>query len=195
MNSFNKFIKILAMALILLITLTGYVTGSDLVPASLTEPDPSPPVRAQQASHQDSSAKKIALSGAAQLFKDTRIGKNLNQYRQRLIRNVRFEYRKTLEHKVSASGKNIPNTERGEKESLRSVSFSGELDPNLSPVFEFNSRLNIVDFSSALHLVDHEVECDISSRPVNDFLGGRAAIGFSTDGEKTEALIRFKFDL
>ncbi|WP_321416406.1 hypothetical protein [uncultured Desulfobacter sp.] len=194
MNSF-KSIKILAMALILLITLTGYVTGSDIVPASLTEPDSSPPIREQQALHQDSSAKKIALSGAAQLFKDTRIGKNLNQYRQRLIRNVRFEYRKTLKHKVSASEKNIPNTEHGEKESLKSVSFSGELDPNLSPVFEVNSRLNIIDFSSALHLVDHEVECDISSRPVNDFLGGRAAIGFSTDGKKTEALIRFKFDL
>ena len=194
MNSFNKSIKILAMALILLITPTGYVTGSDLVPASLTEPDPPPPVRAQTY-QQGSSAKKIALSGAAHLFKDTRIGKNLNQYRQRLIRNFRFEYRKTLNHKVSVPEKNIPNTEHGGKESLKSVSFSGELDPNLSPVFEFNSQLNVVDFSSALHLVDHEVECDISSRPVNDFLGGRAAIGFSTDGEKTEALIRFKFDL
>ena len=40
------------------------------------------------------SKKKIALSGVAQLFKETRVGKNLNQYRQRLIRNFRFEYSK-----------------------------------------------------------------------------------------------------
>lgn len=194
MNSFNKTFIILAMALVFLITLTGYVTGSDPVPSSITESDSPYQVR-EQSSQQNSSAKKIALSGVAQLFKDTRIGKNLDQYRNRLIRNVRFEYRKTFGNKPSVLEKNIPQADNGEKESLKSLSFSGKLDHDLSPVVEFNSRLNIIDFSSAVHLIDREVELDISSRPVNDFLGGRAAIGFSSDGERTEALIRFKFDL
>jgi|GEM_PF-3338631 len=193
MNSLNEIFKILAMALILLITLTGYSTGADPISSSWSASDPTPLARGQTV-QQNSSAKKIALSSAAQLFKDTRIGKNLNQYRQRLIRNFRFEYRKTLNNSGSDLGKTIPQTE-SKKESLQSISFSGELDHNLSPVLEFNSRLNIIDFSSTLHLIDHEVECDISSRSMNDFLGGRAAIGFSSDGEKTEALIRFKFDL
>jgi len=195
MNSLNKIFKILAMALMLLITLTGYSTGTDPIPFSWSEPDPTPLARGQTV-QQNSSAKKIALSGAAQLFKDTRIGKNLNQYRRRLIRNFRFEYRKTI-NSDSALDETIPQKEsgEGEKKSLKSVSFSGELDHNLSPVLEFNSRLNIIDFSSTFHLMDHEVECDISSRPVNDFFGGRAAIGFCSDGEKTEALIRLKFDL
>ena len=194
MNSLNKIFKILAMALMLLITLTGYSIGEDPTLSSWTEPDP-PPLARGQTFQQNSSAKKIALSGAAQLFKDTRIGKNLNQYRQRLIRNFRFEYRKIINNSGSALIKPIPQTEHGEKESLKSVSFSGELDHNLSPVLEFNSRLNIIDFSSTFHLIDHEVECDISSRSMNNFIGGRAAIGFYSDGEKTEALIRFKFDL
>lgn len=193
MNSLNNIFKILAMALILLITLTGYSTGADPIPSSWPVPDPTPLARGQT-SEQKSSAKKIALSGAAQLFKETRIGKNLNQYRKRLIRNFRFEYTKTIRNSGSALDKTIPQTENGEKESFKTVSFSGELDHNLSPVLEFNSRLNIIDFSSTFHLMDHEVECDISSRPVNDFLGGRAAMGFCSDGEKTEALIRFKFD-
>ena len=194
MNSFNKLFKILALALILLITLTGYSTRADPIPSSWSAPDHTPLARGQTV-QQNSSAKKIALSGAAQLFKDTRIGKNLNQYRQRLIRNFRFEYRKTINNSGSVLGKTIPQTENSKKESLESISFSGEFDQNMSPVLEFNSRLNIIDFSSTLHLIDHEVECDISSRSMNDFLGGRAAIGFSSDGEKTEALIRFKFDL
>ena len=110
-----------------------------------------------------------------------------------MIRKFRFEYRKTIN---SASAlKSSPQAENGESDALKSVSFSGELDHNLSPVLEFNSRLNIIDFSSTFHLIDHEVECDISSRSMNYFLGGRAAIGFCSDGEKTEALIRFKFDL
>ena len=186
------------MVFILSIALTGYATGTDPILSSWSEPDPTPLARGQTA-QQDSSAKKIALSGAAHLLKDTRIGKSLNQYRQRLIRNVRFEYRKTIgATSPDTNNKPIPQIaqkKNDKKEALKSVSFSGELDSNLSPVVEFNSRLNIVDFSSSFNLMDHEVECDISSRPVNEFLGGRAAIGFSSDGEKTEALIRFKFDL
>ncbi len=185
------------MVFILLISLDGYAIGTDPPPPSWSEPDPSPPASGQTA-QQDSSAKKIVLSGAAQLFKDTRIGKNLNEYRRHLIRNVRFEYRKTIGSKAPDASKTaprIPLKENDEKESVKTVSFSGELDSNLSPVIQFNSRLNIVDFSSSFDLIDHEVECDISSRPVNTFLGGRAAIGFSSDGEKTEALIRLKFDL
>ena len=181
------------MVFILLMSLNVYATWADPLPSSWSEPDPTPLARGQTP-QENSSAKKIAMSGAAHLLKDTRIGKNLNQYRQRLIRNFRFEYRKTLNNSGSDLGKTIPQTE-SKKESLQSISFSGELDHNLSPVLEFNSRLNIIDFSSTLHLIDHEVECDISSRSMNDFLGGRAAIGFSSDGEKTEALIRFKFDL
>ena len=182
------------MALVFLITLTGNATGSGPVSSPLNELD-SPHHAREQPAQQTSSAKKIALSGAAQLFKDTRIGKNLNQYRKRLIRNVRFEYRKTIDNEPSVLEKNIPRADKGGKESLKSLSFSGKLDHDLSPVFEFNSRLNIIDVSSAVHLIDREVELDILSRPVNDFLGGRAAIGLSSDGEKTEALIRFKFDL
>lgn len=193
MNSLDKIVKTLAMAFILLIILIGYSTGADPIPPSWSVPDP-PPLARGQTVQDSSSAKKIALSEAAQLFKDTRIGKNLNRYRQRLIRNFRFEYSKTINNSGSALDKTILQTENDEKESLKTVSFSGELDHNLSPVLKFNSRLQIIDFSSAVHLIDHEVECDISSRPVNDFLGGRAAIGFSSDGEKTDALIRFKFD-
>nr|WP_319491408.1 hypothetical protein [uncultured Desulfobacter sp.] len=197
MNSLNKNFKILAMVFILSIALNGYATGTDPIPSSWSEPDQIPLARGQTA-QQDSSAKKIALSGAAHLLKDTRIGKNLNQYRRHLIRNVRFEYRKTIGSNSPDVSKPIPQIaqrKNDKKESLKSVSFSGELGPNLSPVVEFNSRLNIVYFSSAFDLIDHEVECDISSRPVNEFLGGKAAIGFSSDGEKTEALIRLKFDL
>ena len=121
----------------------------------------------------------------------------MNQYRQHLIRNFRFEYRKTTNNSGFALIKTIPQTEKGEKETLKSVSLSGELDHNLSAVLEFNSRLNIIDFSSTFHPIDHEVGCDISSRSMNAFLvlGGWAAIGFCSDGEKIEALIWFKFDL
>lgn len=181
------------MVLILLITLAVSSTGTDPIPVSWSEPDPAPLARGQTV-QQNASAKKIALSGAAQLFKETPIGKNLNQYRRRLIRNFRFEYRKTLNQNDPALVKPTPQAENDAKESLRSISFSGELNHNLSPVFEFNSRLNIIDFSSTFRLMDQEMECDISSRPVNDFLGGQAAIGFSSDGEKAEALIRLKFD-
>ena len=194
MNSLDKIFKTLAMAFILLITLAGYSTGADPIPPSWSAPAPKPLARGQTF-QQNSSARKIALSGAARLFKDTRIGKNLNQYRQRLVRNFRFEYSRTINNSGFALDKTIPQTENGEKESLKSVSFSGELDHNMSPVLKFNSRLNILDFSSTLHLIAHEVECDISSRPVNDFFGGQAAIGFSSDGKKTDALIRLKFDL
>ena len=185
------------MVFIFLISLAGYAIGTDPLPPSWSEADRSSPASGQTA-QQDSSAGKIVLSGAAQLFKDTRIGKNLNEHRRRLIRNVRFEYRKTIGAKPPDAGSTIPripSNKNDEKESVKSVSFSGELDSNLSPVIEFKSRLNIVDFSSSVDLMDHEVECDISSRPVNAFLGGRAAIGFRSDGEKTEALIRLKFDL
>lgn len=185
------------MVFVLLISLTGYAAGTDPLPSSWSEPDPTPLARGQTA-QQDSSARKIVLSGAAQLFKDTRIGKNLNEYRRHLIRNVRFEYRKTIGAEPTNDADTIPRVapnKNDKKESVKSVSFSGELDSNLSPVIEFKSRLNIVDFSSSFDLMGHEVECDISSRPVNAFLGGRAAIGFSSDGKKTEALIRLKFDL
>lgn len=197
MNSLNKKLKILAMVYVILIPLSGSAIGTDSFPSSWSGPDPIPVARGQTA-QDDSSARKIVLSGAAQLFKDTQIGKNLNEYRRHLIRNVRFEYRKTLGSKTSGASKTIPRiplNKNDEKESIKSVSFSGELDSNLSPVIEFKSRLNIVDFSSSFDLMGHEVECDISSRPVNAFLGGRAAVGFSSDGEKTEALIRLKFDL
>jgi len=197
MNSLNKNLKILAMVFILLMSLNVYATWADPLPSSWSEPDPTPLARGQTP-QENSSAKKIAMSGAAHLLKDTRIGKNLNQYRQRLIRNVRFEYRKTIGPDSPDAGQPIPQISQKKtdtKESLKSVSFSGELDSNLSPVIEFNSRLKVIDFSSSFDLMDHEVECDISSRPVNKFLGGRAAIGFSSDGEKTEALIRLKFDL
>ena len=194
MNSLDNIFKTLVMAFILLITLTGYSTGADPISPSWSAPAPKPLARGQTF-QQKSSAKKIALSGAAQLFKDTRIGKNLNQYRQRMLRNFRFEYSRTINNSGSALNKTTPQPENGEKGSLKTVSFSGQLDHNMSPVLKFNSRLNILDFSSTLHLIAHEVECDISSRHVNDFFGGRAAIGFSSDGEKTDALIRLKFDL
>jgi hypothetical protein len=196
MDSLNKNLKSLAMVFIFLITSTGYAIWAEPLSSLWPEPDPTPLARGQT-SQDNSSAKKIALTGAAQLFKDTRIGKNLNQYRRRLIRKVRFEYRKTINSSsaVDKTIPQIPQAKNDKKESLKSVSFSGELKPNLSPVVEFNSRLNIVDFSSSFDLGGHEMECDISSRPVNEFLGGRAAIGFSSDGEKTEALIRLKFDL
>lgn len=195
MNSLNKIFKILVMALILLISQIGYSTGTDPIPSSWPALDPTPLARGQTSeSEKKSSAEKIALSGAAQLFKDTKIVKNLDQYRKRLIRNFRFEYSKTFSNSSSALGETIPQTKNAEKKPFKTVSFSGELDHNLSPVLEFKSRLNIIDVSSTFHFIDHEVECDISSRPVNDFLGGRAAMGFSSDGESTEALIRFKFD-
>ena len=161
MNSLDKIFKILVMALIFLISQTGYSTGTDPIPSSWPALEPTPLARGQT-SEQNSSAKKIALSGAAQLFKDTRIVKNLDQYRKRLIRNFRFEYRKTIGNSGSVD-ETIPQTENAEKKSLKTISFSGELDNNLSPVLEFNSRLNIIDVSSTFHLIDHEVECDIST--------------------------------
>nr|WP_320015037.1 hypothetical protein [uncultured Desulfobacter sp.] len=196
MNSLNKILNILVMVLILLISQTGYLTGTDPIPSSWPALDPTPLARGQQTSEngKNSSAEKIALSGAAQLFKHAKIVKNLDQYRKRLIRNFRFEYSKTFSNSGSALDETVPQTENAEKKLLKIVSFSGELDHNLSPVLEFNSRLNIIDVSSTFHLIYHEVECDISSRPVNDFLGGRAAMGFCSDGETTEALIRFRFD-
>lgn len=183
------------MALILLITLAGLSSGADPLPSSWSGPDPAS-VAKGQTHEQHSKAKKIALTGAAQLFKETPIGKNLDQYRKRLVRNIRFEYTKVIDDDSSDLGKTIAiaQTENGKKESLKTVSFSGELDHNLSPVFEFNSRLDIIDFSSSLHLMDHEVACDISSPPMNDALGGRAAIGFRSDGDSHQAVIRLKFD-
>lgn len=193
MNSLDTIFKILAMALVLLISLAGYSTGADPIPSSWSEPDPVPVAKGQTL-EQNSKAKRIALSGAAQLFKKTPIGKNLNQYRKRLVRNVRFEYTKVIDNGGSDLGKTIAQTKNGEKESLKTVSFSGELDHNLSPVLEFNSRMDIIDFSSTFHLMDHEVACDISSRPMNDFIGGRAAVGLRSDGDNHQAVIRLKFD-
>ncbi len=141
-------------------------------------------------------AKQIAASSATDILEKTRTGKKLNRFKQSMMNRFKFEYRKnfnTGKASTALPGKLSSESDTSEAEP-REISFSGKLDDNATPVFEFNMRFAPVSISTRFNTLDHEVNCEVISRPLNRMMGAKYGIGFTSDGSKTEAVFKLKFE-
>ncbi len=140
------------------------------------------------------SKKDIIVSGAKQILKDTKVGKRLDELRKNLIRRYRLEYRKDFKPDrppPPVSGLRV--TEKNDKEPL-GVSFYSRLDNGLAPEVGFKSRLDTFTMSSKFDVFDHEIDCEISSHPINQLMGGTVGFGLISDGSEAETVIRVQFE-
>ncbi|MBI9092098.1 MAG: hypothetical protein JEZ12_23040 [Desulfobacterium sp.] len=141
-------------------------------------------------------AKQIAAASATDILEKTRTGKKLNRFKQSMINRFKFEYRKnfdTGDASTALPGKLSSESEDSEIKP-RVISFSGKLDDNATPVLELNARFAPVSISTRFDTLDHELNCEIISRSLNQIMGARYGIGFTSDGSKTEAVFKLKFE-
>lgn len=141
-------------------------------------------------------AKQIAASSATDILEKTRTGKKLNRFKQSMINRFKFEFRKDFNTGNASTilpGKLSSESETSKAEP-RGISFSGKLNDNASPVLEFTTRFAPVSISTRFDTLDHELNCEIISKPLNRMMGVKYGIGFTSDGSETEAIFKLKFE-
>jgi len=193
MNSLTLICKTLAAALTItfFLALSGHAADTESAPQQLDSSDPNLSFGNPRESI---SAKDILTSGAAEILGKTRVGKRLDELRKSLIRRYRFEYQKEFKSdRPSSTVSESQPSDQDNKES-RGLVFHGRLDHRLAPVLGFKSRLDAFTMSSTLRLLGHEIACDISSRPIDRLMGGRAGLEFVSDGARSEAMVQLKFE-
>ena len=196
MNSCNPFLKAMAATLTLTFFLIpmGFTAGAEPfspIPQITTSDMPVIDQKAQQ----KKKAKKIAASGIVDMVEKTKMGKKFDRFRKDMIHRYTFAYTKDWEMEPPPSSPLPgPFSPKRTKEEFRGVSFSGKFNDHLAPVVEFNSRSNSFNIFSHFHVLHHELDCEISSPPINRIMGVKTGIGFTSDGSKTKAVIKIKFE-
>ncbi|MCP4119706.1 MAG: hypothetical protein GY737_30750 [Desulfobacteraceae bacterium] len=145
--------------------------------------------------HERGMAKQIAASSATDILEKTRTGKKLNRFKQSMLNRFKFEYRKDFDTGNAAPvhpGK--PSKSGASATEPQGFSFSGKLDDNASPVLEFTTRFEPVSISTRFDTLDHELDCEITSRPLNRIMGGKYGLAIKSDGTETEAVFKLKFE-
>jgi hypothetical protein len=140
-------------------------------------------------------AKDIMAFGVEQVLEKSRIGKRVDEIRQNLIKQYKFEYRKNFKPTPLSSAKgSSAQAPKVNAHEVPGIILSGRLNHRLAPEIEFKSRFEHLVLSSKLNVFGHRIDCDISSRPIEHFMDGRASLDFSSDGSRSQATIQLKFE-
>ncbi|WDP92259.1 MAG: hypothetical protein HUN04_22060 [Desulfobacter sp.] len=138
-------------------------------------------------------AKQAAISAAADLLEKTRIWKRVDRIREGIIKRYSFEFRKSFSKTENPGAARKNGTDRKKEKSGEFV-FSGGLGPDMTPALSFSSGFRPANIALKFDVLDQELDCEISSRPVNRLMGGRTSLGLSSDGGVSRAMLKISFD-
>jgi hypothetical protein len=138
-------------------------------------------------------AKRAAVSAAAGVFKKTPAWKHVKRIRKRITEKYSFEFRKRFSD--TGGSEAVPDTKTDEKtQKSGELVFSGGIGSDMKPSLSLVSGFKPADVAVRFDVLDQELDCEISSRPVDRMMGGRTSLGLSSDGGKSQAILKISFD-